>query len=297
MTKRKKILITGTSGFIGKNLKEQLKDKYHLLSPTHKQLELLNSESVAFYLKTNKPDVVIHAALIGGGQLKQYTSDYFYQNLKMFFNLVQNRKYFGKMIHFGSGAEYDKSSEIKKVKETEFGEKIPSDYYGFFKYICAKFIEQSDNVVNLRVFGLYGKYEDWPQRFISNAICRNLLNLPITISKDVYFDYVYIDDLVKIVEHFINHNGKHRSYNIGTGKPINLFTIAQKINKVSANKSEIIISEKGFKNEYTCNNQRLLSEIEGFNFSSFDQSLIAMIAWYKKNLNRINLESLVSLKG
>lgn len=55
------------------------------------------------------------------------------------------------MIHFGSGAEYDKSKPIVKVKETDFGKVIPKDEYGFFKYICSKYIEKTDKIICLRI--------------------------------------------------------------------------------------------------------------------------------------------------
>ena len=56
-----KILITGTNGFIGRNVKEYLEKKYKdIHSPKRQQLNLLDAKAVENYLKKNNFDVIIH---------------------------------------------------------------------------------------------------------------------------------------------------------------------------------------------------------------------------------------------
>ena len=51
----KTILLTGSSGFIGKNLKEYLlKKDYELLTPTHEELDLMDTVAVSEYLNAQK---------------------------------------------------------------------------------------------------------------------------------------------------------------------------------------------------------------------------------------------------
>lgn len=278
---KKNILITGANGFIGKNLSEQLKDKYNLLTPPRSELDLLDECKVDSFFKKNNIDVIIHAAVVGGSRKEEQIDSALSQNLRMFFNILKNKKYFKKMICLGSGAEYDKTKPIIEVKETDFEKTIPSDEYGFFKYICSKYIEEQDNIVSLRIFGMFGKYEDYRYRFISNAICQNLSGSPITINQNVFFDYVFIDDFVKIVDHFIENEVKDKFYNIGTGKKIDLVTVANLINKIADKKSEIIVKNNGLNNEYTCNNERLMSELNSFEFSDIKDSIKKLFDWYK----------------
>ncbi|MBI5122327.1 NAD(P)-dependent oxidoreductase, partial [Candidatus Roizmanbacteria bacterium] len=212
---------------------------------------------------------------------EEYVDSSLSDNLRIFFNLLKNKDRYKKMIHLGSGAEYDKTKPIVKVKETDLGKTIPKDEYGFFKYICSKYIEKEKDIVCIRIFGLFGKYEDSRYRFISNAIVNNLNGLPITLNQNVFFDYLYINDFVRIVDYFINHKAKHKFYNIGTGKKIDILTIANKINKISDKKSKIIVKNKGLNNEYTCDNSRLMKELKRFSFTNFDQSLIELYQWYK----------------
>jgi len=279
----KTILITGGSGFIGKNLIEFFEEKYHVLSPSHRELDLLDTVAVDDFFAKNHIDVVIHCALVGGSRKEEQEENSLSKNLRMFFNIVKNKDKFGKMINLGSGAEYDKSKSVIDVKEEDFGKTIPTDEYGFFKYICAKYIEESDNIISLRIFGLFGKYEDFRYRFISNAICQNLAGLPITINQNVFFDYVYIDDFVKIVDYFISNESKYKFYNVGTGKKIDLITIAGLVNEVANKKSKVMVKNKGLNNEYSCNNKRLTDELyPSFKFTEINESIKNLFNWYEK---------------
>ncbi|MBI4225974.1 NAD(P)-dependent oxidoreductase [Candidatus Roizmanbacteria bacterium] len=288
---KKKVLILGSSGFIGKNLSEAFKNKYYLLSPGHSELDLTDEPSVSFYFRSHPVDVVINAVVVGGSRKEEKEENAFRNNLLMFFNIVNNSRYYKKLIHFGSGAEYGKRRPLIKVSEDNFGTPIPTDDYGFFKYVCSKYIERSDKIVNLRIFGLFGKYEDYRYRFISNAICLNLLGRPISMNQNVFFDYVFIDDFTKIVEHFIIHKTKNKFFNIGTGKKIDLLTIAEKINSIADKKSAIIIRKAGLNNEYSCDNKRLLKMLNEFKFTPIDEAIRKLYAWYKENLPTIKLSS------
>ena len=284
----KNILILGANGFIGRNLVEKLSCKYHLLIPNRIELNLLDETPLEIYFKTNKIEVVINAAVVGGSRKEEHKNFMLQNNLKMFFNIIRNKKYFKKMIHFGSGAEYDKERALINIREEDFDKRVPEDDYGFYKYICSKYIEETNNIVNLRIFGLFGKYEDYRYRFISNAICKNIYGLPITLNQDAYFDYLYIKDFIKIIEFFINNDTKYKSYNIGAGNPISLLKLAKKINEIADIESEIKVKKNGLNREYSCNNDRLKKEMKDFSCQSMSESLEELFGWYKKNKNSID---------
>lgn len=289
---KKTVFITGANGFAGRHLGQYLKDKYNLLTPSRKELDLLNQNQVDTFFKKNKIDIVINTALVGGSRKEEEVESALAQNLRMFFNIIRNKDKFKKMIHCGSGAEYDKRFPIVKVKEEDFGKNIPVDEYGFAKYLISKYIENSQDITAIRIFALFGMGEDYRYRFISNAICRNIFGLPITMNQDVYFDYIYIKDFVKIVQHFIENKPKHKFYNIGTGKTINLKTIVKTINEIADKKSKIIVKKSGLNNEYSSNNKRLLSEIKGLEFTTPDIYIKELYNWYKENKNLIDKNSL-----
>jgi len=289
-----KILITGGNGFIARSLFEQLNIEYTVLSLSRKDLNLLDSLKVFDYIKSNRFDVIIHTATYDAAP-KFSTKDpskVLENNLKMFFNLARCKDYFDKMIYFGSGAEFGRENWIPKMKEDYFDQHVPVDQYGFSKYIMTKYAQLSSNIYNLRLFGVFGKYDDWRVRFISNACCRAVLNLPIRINQNVFFDHLYIDDLVKIVRWFINNKPQKNVYNVCTGDVYDFKTLAEKIIKISGKRLGINIKTEGLDREYSGDNSLLLKELKDFEFSSIDESIKALYDWYESNKHIIEKDKL-----
>jgi len=291
----KKILITGSNGFIGKNLKEQLLDDYNVIAISRTELDLLDSMAVWDFLRREKFDTVIHCATHNASRNSAKDTDLVLDNnLRMFFNLARGSKFYGKMIYFGSGAEYGREFMPPRVVEDYFNFHVPTDGYGFSKYICNLTAEESLNIYNLTLFGCFGKYEDWEIRFISNAICKTLNNLDITIRQNVFFDYLDINDLLKITRFFIEaKNLKYHKYNICTGHSVNLMTLAKIILKISGKNLSIKVAQSGLGREYSGNNERLLKELKRFEFTSVEQSIENLYQWYQKQSDDINRELLL----
>lgn len=287
-----KICIAGGSGFIGRNITETLSSKYTLLTPSHKELELLDEKEVENYFKKHKVDIVIYCSNIGGTRNTATTANVASTNIRMFFNIARCKKMYKRMIFLGSGAEYGKDRPIINIREKSFDQRVPKDEYGFSKYIISKYIQQTDNIVNLRLFGVYGKYEDYSLRFISYAICRNIMGLPILIDQNVFFDYLYIKDLIKIIDFFIENKPDEKFFNVGRGEKIDLLTIAEAVNKISEKQTEIAIKKVGFKNEYTCDTTLLKNTIKDLQFTDFDESLRELYSYYKSVYKSLNLSGL-----
>lgn len=288
MNHQKTIFITGANGFIGKNIREYFHNKAILLTPRHSQLDLSSQEDVNKFFKEHEIDYVIHCANIGGNRKSIESKDNIEKNIRMFFNLAENSRYFDKMIHLGSGAEYDKSRPLKKISEISFGERIPLDDYGFSKYVVSKFIEKSENIICLRLFGVFGKYEDYEYKFISNAIVKNIFQIPIRIRQNAYFDWVYINDLLEIIPNFLNHNSVYKVYNITPSIRTDLFTIAQTVNFCSSIPSDIIIDATGLNNEYTGNNSRLMDHLRHFQFTPMSTAISELTSYYNAFSNTLN---------
>jgi len=290
-----KILITGGAGFIARNLSEQLHGEYDIVSPNSKELNLLDSLKVFNYLKSGNFDVIIHTATYDAAPKHSIKdpSKVLENNLKMFFNITRCKDYFGKMIYFGSGAEFSRENWIPKMREDYFDQYIPIDQYGFSKYVMTKYTQLSSNIYNLRLFGVFGKYDDWRARFISNVCCQVALGLPIKINQNVFFDFIYISDLSRIVKWFIDNKPQENVYNACTGKAIDFKTIAEKIIRLSGKKLDIIIKNEGLGREYSGDNSLLLNELTGFKFSPFDNSIKDLYVWHDLNKQIIDKDKLL----
>lgn len=291
----KRVLLTGADGFIGRNLKEYLqsrRESYELLTPTHAELDLMDECAVSDYMKVqDRIDVVLHSANINMQCATGY--DILNSTLRMFYNLEKNRARFGRMYYLSSAAEYDRKKIPAMVKEGFFGKNIPKDSYGFTKYVIHKEIEKETNIYELCLFGVYGKYEEWQRRFISNNIVRSLKGLPMTLRQNAMFDYLYIDDLCRIVEWFISHEPKYKHYHVCTGQPIALLSLADMINEVSGFEREIQVAKDGWQPEYSGDNSRLLTEMGEFPFISKKASVEEMWEYYARHINEYDESKLL----
>jgi UDP-glucose 4-epimerase len=288
-----KILITGSSGFIGRNICEYFGAKFEVSAPAHTELELLDEAAVAAYLKDKHFDVIIHAAVRPGHRNANDPSNQLDRNTRMFFNLIRNSESFKKIIVLSSGLVYDQRFYLPKMKEEYFDTHVPVDESGFSKYIIAKHIEKMDNALELRVFGIFGKYEDYAIRFISNAVCKAIFGLPITIKENRKFDYLYIDDLMTIIDFFIEHKPEFKAYNLTPDSSIELSSLAEKIKKITAKDLPIIIKAASTGIEYSGDNSRIKKEMGNLKFTPLDEAIKELYSWYSGNKHLLRKELLL----
>lgn len=280
-----KILITGGNSFIGRSLLEVLGPKYSITSLNRSQLDLLNTNNVAECLKQNRFDIVIHSATYDAAPVFS-TKDpalVLENNLKMFFNISRCNNHFGKMIYFGSGAEFGRDNWTPKMSEEYFDCNVPSDQYGLSKYTMTKHALLSDNIYNLRLFGVFGKYDDWRYRLIPNLCSNAARDLPLVINQNRSYDFLYIDDLIKIIDWFIQETPKHKVYNVCSGKIYDFLTVANKINQISNKNLDISVKQSGMGIEYSGDNSLLMQEMTDFQFTSIDDSIRDLYRWYEVN--------------
>lgn len=267
-----RILLTGSGGFIGKNLKSYLKDKYELLTPRSYELDLINTDAVAKYFKENDIDFVIHCGSVGGARGVQDRDTTIEDNLAMVDNILANKKTATQVILFGSGAMYDKSRNLHKVKESQIGEIIPNDLYGKSKLLIAEKIKNRKDVLMLNIFACYG-YGEKESRFPSYAIYKAIQGEDILINQNVNFDYLFVEDMAKIVEHFIITEPKNNIINITPSKSSSLKEIAEIVQSYSQKNINIKILNEGMNFEYTGDNTLLLNNFENLKFTSLEVGL------------------------
>lgn len=292
-----RVFLTGGRGFIGRNLIENLSQDIKIIAPSSRELDLTDQDAVEHFVRANDFNVVVHTATwnatANSPKDRQLVLE---KNLMMFFNLARLHDHFGKMIYFGSGAEYDMRHYQPFMKENYFDTHIPVDQYGFSKYIMAKYIGAADNIVDLRVFGCFGPYEDWEIRFISNAMCKALHGLPITLRQNVYFDYIWVGDLVRMTEWAMKNPTKFRHYNACTGQHVDLLTLAHMIENVTGTDVPIVVSQDGFKTEYSGENSLIMKEIGKFKFTPLQIALEMLKEYYQNKLDSIDRNLLATDK-
>jgi len=296
-----KILITGGSGFVGRNVKEHLEERIskgediEITAPTSRELDCVDEEAVAGLLKEKHFDLVLNFAVYAdspendrdGSRILEY-------NLRIFHNFAKHSDLYERMFYTGSGAEFDKRYDIHLAKEEEVGKTIPVSQYGLMKYTVNEIIERSDNIYNLRLWGIYGKYEYYPTKFISNICCKTIKGLPLSIRQNVFFDYLWIDDFLRILDVFMEKELKYHSYNMCTGEPIDLISLAETVRQVSGRDTGLYVCRDGLAKEYTASNERLLEELGGsFDYTPVKDAVKKLYDWYVENEEIIDIYKLI----
>ena len=221
-----KILITGGNGYIAKSLSKSLNNS---ISITRKDFDLTDRHATNKWFEGKYFDVIIHTAVKGGSRLLVDGGNVFYENIQMFYNLLNNKHCFGKLINFGSGAELG----------------IPNNPYGLSKNIISRIINSEPYFYNIRIYGVFDENE-LDTRFIKNNIKRYINREFIEIHQDKLMDFFYMEDLIKLVKYYINENHLPKNIDCSYGINNSLLDVAHIINNLSDHKVEINIGkEKG----------------------------------------------------
>lgn len=256
------ILITGGHGFIGQSLLKYFsKDTDNrVFAPGHKELDLLDLNQTQKFIENNYIDCVIHTAIIIGRRFyKSYKPEDSLYNIYMFENIIyaaRNCKYF---INFGSGGEFGIMGNIKERREEEAKTiSVPIEYGGFAKYVISKRISTITQPLcfNLRIAGCFGFYEK-EDRFIKANLNRVIDNMPLVIHRNRFMDFIYIEDLYKIVEFVLSHPNSPSDINCVYNEKFTLIDIAYMILAITNSKLPIVIEGEGIPNEYTLDGTRL----------------------------------------
>jgi len=116
MNKTSKIYIAGHRGLVGSAIIKNLESKGYtnLVYKTHKELDLLDSNAVAEFFASVKPEYVILAAAKVGGIVANntYRADFIYENLQIQNNIIHQSYLNGvtKLLFLGSTCIYPKNA-------------------------------------------------------------------------------------------------------------------------------------------------------------------------------------------
>ena len=239
------ILITGGNGFVASQLVKYLPSGYNIMSVTRQDFDLTAFEAMNNFFQGKYFDAVIHCAVQGGSRLKEDTYRDMDVNLTSYYNLLQHKSHYGKLIYFGSGAEIHS----------------PESPYGLSKRIIAKSVSEIPNFYNLRIYGVFGESE-LESRFIRGNVKRYIDKQPLQIHQDKFMDFFYIKDLAILVDHYIQNTNVAKEVNCSYSYVWSLGKIADFINNLGDHKVDINYVEQGFGKGYHYNGVNYLPDLD-----------------------------------
>jgi nucleoside-diphosphate-sugar epimerase len=296
-----KVLVTGGSGFIGRNLVEYLSRSHEVLAPQRAELDVSDPGALDDWFAQHRVDAVIHGALRPGHRNVLDPTGQLWTNLRMFFGLMRNANRYGRLIFLSSGAVYDVARPLHRVAEEHLGESLPADEHGLSKYVIAQYLERARQIgnpdaVELRLFGVFGRHEDYAIRFVSNAICKALLGLPITLRQNRTFSYLYVDDLGPIVDRFLTGPHSEVAYNIVPDWTDDLEDLAARVITRSGKNLPVVVGAPGNGLAYSAANDRLRRDVPDVAFTPVGTAISDLYEWYSRNLAMIDKAALLADK-
>lgn len=260
-----KILITGSSGFIGNYLTKYFSNRCTVISPSSTELNLLDEDSVSEFFKDAYFDVVIHAAVVGRNTVNEKDNVVYNQIIRMFDNLIRYNLQFNKLINFGSGAEFGLGNSIDNANEDDILDSIPDESYGAAKNVIARTILKMPHLYNLRIFSCFDTSEN-AHRLIKKFHLTVEQGNVFEIDQDRYVDFVSLHDIAVVVESICNNQIKDRDLNMVYQDKITISNLLYKYCEINAVDTSLIKVNGITNKNYTGDGSRLAKynlELEG----------------------------------
>lgn len=230
-----KILLTGSTGFIGKHIADQcLRQGHELLCIRHGQLA-----AAAGTIKEFSPEVLVHSAWGGVSAADRNDAAIQQANVEMSEAIIKAYPY-KQIICLGSQDEYgvlsgiaDESHPLNPV--TEYAKAKVRVCLMLKEYACEKGIEWQW----LRLFSLYGpgQSEKW---MIPSIIARCLSgekSMDVTAGEQKYA-CLWVEDLADGIVRMFGSQGKSGIYNMSASTPVALKDLFLKIRELTGSKLE-----------------------------------------------------------
>ena len=293
-----KVLVTGASGFIGRQCCTQLSAlgyEVHAVSSRSQSGEtvhwhhadLLDNQQIINLMQLVKPTHLLHLAWYAEPG-KYWTSSINYHWVKASLTLFEEFSERGgkRIVVAGSCAEYDWGFKDYIEDSTPLA---PSTLYGVCKHSLQLMLSSYASLQNLsfawaRLFSIYGPYEH-PNRLFASVIQALLRNKEVKVSNgELIRDYLHVSDVASALVELIEHDIQG-PINIGSGSGLKLKDIAGKIETKINKFGYIEISKK-----YSPDNEApiIIANTERINSTRWkpiydiDTGLEDTINWFKK---------------
>lgn len=262
MEKNAKIFVAGHNGLVGSAIVRVLKKEGYnnLILKSRRELDLLDSEKVSEFFKTEKPEYVfLAAAKVGGIHANNtYPAEFIYENLQVQNNVIHN-SYLNnvkKLLFLGSSCIYPRECP-QPIKEdyllTGPLEKT-NEAYAIAKIagikMCQSYNKQyGTKFISVMPTNLYGENDNF--NLESSHVLPALLikfhdakinNVPEVImwgTGSPMREFLNVNDMADACVYLMNTYEDSEIVNIGTGEDIAIKDLAEMIKEVVDYKGEI----------------------------------------------------------
>jgi GDP-L-fucose synthase len=316
--KRKKILICGATGFIGRNMVEHFlmqanmevigvynkRPKYNLPNLQWVKADLNNSDDVSRIL--DGIDIVIQAAATTSGSKDIVARPYIHVTDNAVMNSLLFRAAFEKNVKhvvFFSCTVMLQSSELPQSEEDyDANIELHPRYFGvghtklYMEKMCDFYSRIGDTKYTvIRHTNIYGPHDkfDLERSHVFGATITKVLSsesgkLSVWGTGEEERDLLFIDDLNSFVESALKNQKKsYALYNCGYGSAISIKNLVYKIIKASGKKLRVEhdLSQPTIKTSLCLDCSKAKDELGWVPKTSIEDGIYKTIAWWRENVN------------
>lgn len=303
---KKKILVTGASGFLGLHLTKKLKEKgvRKLFTPRSNEYDLRKLEACRQVVKGM--DIVIHlAGFVGGiGLNKERPGEMFYDNIRMGIFLVDEARKAGveKFVALGSICCYPKFTPVP-FKEEDLWIGYPEETNAPYGLAKKMLLVQSQayrqqfgfNSIFLLPVNMYGPGDNFDPRssHVIPALIKKFYDAKIENENNVVIwgtgkatrEFLYVEDAADGILLATERYNKSDPVNLGAGFEISIKDLAKLIAKMVDFKGKLVFDALKPDGQPRRKLDVSLAKRE-FGFESkttFERGLEKEIEWYEKS--------------
>ena len=309
--KTKKILITGSTGFVGKNLVNFMKNNGYnnLIAVSSKDYDLTQQEQVKRMFNDEKPEIVINLAAYVGGILanKNNPGDFFYRNILMGTLVMHEAKEskIEKYVGLMGGCSYP-SNAPSPIKEEEMWNGYPQKESAAYSTAKKMSIIQAQayrqqfgfNAVILVPGNIYGPYDNFSltDSHVIPALIRKFYEAKKEGKSEVICwgsgrptrDFIYIEDAVEAVTKALEEYTDKEIINISSGTEISIKELVETVAKLTRFEGKLVWDTtkpdgqmyKGF----DVGRMRKILKYEPK--TSLEEGLRKTITWFEENYDK-----------
>ncbi|TKJ36667.1 MAG: GDP-fucose synthetase [Planctomycetes bacterium B3_Pla] len=304
----RRVVVTGGTGFLGGFVTEGLRNRgcKSILVPKIEDYDLVNMDSVVRMYEDMKPDIVVHlAAAVGGiGANREHPGEFFYKNLMMGIQLIEQARLqkIEKFVAIGTVCAYPKFTPVP-FKEEDIWNGYPEETnapYGLAKKMLlvqsqSYRAEYGFNSVFLVPVNLYGPGDNFDPagshvipaliKKCVDAVDSGADHIECWGTGNVSREFIYAADAAEGILSATEHYDGAEPVNIGAGFEMTIKELAGKIAKLTGFTGEIRWDSSkpdGQPRRYL--DVSRAREYFGFEAKTpFDEGLKATIDWYMAN--------------
>lgn len=307
----KSILLTGSSGFIGKNLSESLKkDNIDVFSPTSKDFDLTKEIDVDRLFRQRDFYCVIHLAADVGGikMIKSNHGRIYYNNVMMNTILMEKARLNNvkKFLTLNTINCYPEDDGV--LNENQIWDGFPNKdtfSYGISKRMSlvqslAYKNQYNFDSINLIIDNTYGPYDNFDPnnsrvipaliRKFHDAVQNNKPSVEVWGSGNSVRQFLYVGDLVNIIKLFLNNENQSCILNISNAEKVSIRDLVENISSILKFKGDIIYDTSKPEGAAVrlMDNSKMKKIIDFKNFNLINQGLTKTINWYISKLFKTN---------